>query len=63
MLGKTLIKSVFFSGRTTRRGGDGVNPLTTKQKKPFFSKNGENSAEKLGKRKKLSKSVSDHYKC
>ena len=36
-LGKTHIKKFFFSGRTAKGVGR-VNPLTTKQKKLFFSK-------------------------
>ena len=39
-------KKVFFSGRTTKRGRGGVNPLTTKQKNTFFS-----SKEKIYKKK------------
>ena len=54
-------KSVFFSGRTTKGVGR-VNPLTTKQKNTFFLKSGCFSPKIGKKKKKLSKSVSGHYK-
>ena len=50
-------KSFFFSGGTTKGVGR-VNPLTTKQKTTFF-KNPAILAQKLGEKKKMSKSVSD----
>ena len=33
----THIKNVFFSGRTTKTGGGGKTPLTTRQKNTLFS--------------------------
>ena len=44
-LGRHNKKSVFFSGRSTKRVG--VNPPRPLNKKPFPPINGENSAQKL----------------
>ena len=55
-IGKTYINFLVVG---LLRGGGRLTPLTTKQKKTFFS---INSAQKWGKRKKLSKSVSGYSK-